>query len=84
MDARDLHQLRANMDLTQAEMAEAIGLKLGAYHNLENERSQIRPIHWKAAQWAALERAVERGEPMMATARGRSLALDLVVAIRKG
>ncbi|ODA97656.1 hypothetical protein BFX40_20475 [Mesorhizobium sp. SEMIA 3007] len=60
MDGRyDLLMLRLGMGATQAQMAKAMGVPLRTYEDLEGGRSKIRPIHMKAAAFAAIVNAVE-------------------------
>ena len=82
MTAADLVALRKSLNLTQAEMAERIGLGLRAYQDIEGGVSKLRPIHVNAAERAALSLAVERGNPMLAPAGVRREALDLAGLIR--
>jgi transcriptional regulator with XRE-family HTH domain len=77
MSADQLITLRRSLDLTQAEMADRIGLGLRAYQDIEGGASKCRPIHVAAAERAALTLAVERGNPMLAPAEIRRQALDL-------
>jgi transcriptional regulator with XRE-family HTH domain len=69
--------LRKSLGLTQAQMAEKIGLTTRAYHDLESGRSTVRAIHIQAAERAALDIAVERMDPMLAPASVRRSALEL-------
>lgn len=73
----DLIALRKSLGLTQTQMAERIGLKLRSYQDLEGDRAAIRDIHMRAAERAALDVAVERGNPMLAPASIRRSALLL-------
>lgn len=82
MKPADLKALRITLGLTQAEMAERIGLGSRAYQALEAGEAAIRPIHINAAERAALAIAVERRQPMLAPANIRSEALDLVALLR--
>lgn len=77
MTPADLVAFRKTLDLTQAEMAERVGLGLRAYQDIEAGVSRLRPIHVHAAERAALALAVERGNPMLAPAEVRRQALDL-------
>jgi len=52
-------------------------MTLRPYAELESGRSEFRPIHARAAERAALEVAIERGNPMLAPASIRREALEL-------
>jgi transcriptional regulator with XRE-family HTH domain len=81
MTPEEIETLRKKLGLTQAQMAEAIGLGLRAYQDLASGKASIRPIHVKAAERAALDIAVERGDPMLAPATVRKAALRLAEII---
>ena len=53
--------VRKSLELTQAEMAAALGLSLKAWNDLENGRSEARKIHQLAAERAAFRLAAEHG-----------------------
>ncbi|TGP28216.1 XRE family transcriptional regulator [Mesorhizobium sp. M2D.F.Ca.ET.232.01.1.1] len=57
----ELVALRAELGLTQTEMADEIGLKLRAYQDLEGGKSPIRKLHTLAIERVALARAVIEG-----------------------
>lgn len=57
----ELVALRAELGLTQTEMADEIGLKLRAYQDLEGGKSPIRKLHILAIERVALARAVIEG-----------------------
>jgi len=66
MTPYDLLTLRVALGFAnQTEMAEAIGLKLRAYQDLEGGKSPIRKIHELALDRVTLRRAAEVGEPLM-------------------
>ena len=77
MTPAELVALRNSLALTQAEMAERMGLGARAYQDIEGGVSKVRPIHVAAAERAALTLAVERGNPMLAPATVRRQALEL-------
>jgi DNA-binding XRE family transcriptional regulator len=52
MTAADLAMLRLSLGLTQAQMAETIGLSRRAYIDLENGTSTIRKLHQLAIERA--------------------------------
>ncbi|CAJ0864626.1 hypothetical protein AMST5_01692 [freshwater sediment metagenome] len=73
----ELSSLRKTLGLTQVEMAEKMGMKGRAYHELESGRSATRQIHINAAERVALDIAIERGNPMLAPVTVRRAALEL-------
>ena len=77
MTHAELAALRNTLGLTQAAMAERMGLGARAYQDIEGGISKVRPIHVAAIERAALALAVERGNPMLAPAAVRRHALDL-------
>jgi DNA-binding XRE family transcriptional regulator len=76
MTKEELIALRKSLGLTQADMAERIGLGLRAYQSVENEGT-LRRLHELAAERVALEIAVERANPMLAPVDVRREALAL-------
>lgn len=50
----DLRTFRTSYGKTQVEMAEAMGLTLRGYQDIEGGRNPVRAIHVKAALFAAL------------------------------
>lgn len=59
MSTNALKKLRSLTPLTQHGFAGAMGVPLRTYEDLESGRTPLRPVHVKAAQWAALETAAE-------------------------
>lgn len=49
-----LKELRRDLGLSQAQMADKMGLPLRTYEDIEAERSKIRPVHMRAAIMAGL------------------------------
>ncbi|WP_454917323.1 helix-turn-helix domain-containing protein [Xanthobacter sediminis] len=84
MTSDDLISIRKALGLTQAEMAERIGLGSRAYQDLEAGKSTMRKIHAEAASMVSLAVAVEKGEPMLAIPAVRKLALSLANLITEG
>ena len=78
MTPAEIIALRRSLALKQAEMAERMGLSMRALQDIEGGISKVRQIHVAAAERAALTLAVERGNPMLATANVRRQALELV------
>ncbi|CDM57511.1 MULTISPECIES: helix-turn-helix domain-containing protein [Rhizobium] len=48
----DLKAFRASLDLTQHEMAEAMGMPFRSYQDVEAGKSAVRPVHEAAAKYA--------------------------------
>lgn len=84
MTVQDLIALRNTLGINQTEMAEEIGLSLRAYQAIEGGESQLRKLHILAAERAALSRAVEVGNPMLAPANVRKESLKLASIITDG
>lgn len=63
MDREDLLTLRKNLGATQSEMAAAMGVPLRTYQDIEAGISNLRPIHERAAAWAAVNLALANGKP---------------------
>jgi DNA-binding XRE family transcriptional regulator len=57
----ELKSLRIHMNASQATMAKAMGVPLRTYRDIEAQRSAFKPIHWTAAQMAAIKIAAEIG-----------------------
>ncbi|HEY8066654.1 MAG TPA: helix-turn-helix transcriptional regulator [Methylosinus sp.] len=76
MTNEELVALRKRLGLTQAEMANRMGLGHRAYQTLEAGES-LRGLHVAAAERVALTVAVERGDPMLAPVEVRREALAL-------
>lgn len=55
-----LKAIRKRVKLSQAEMAEVLGISLRAYSDVEGGRSTVRPSHIRAAEHYELEQLVER------------------------
>ena len=50
----DLKALRAQIGVTQAQMAEAMGMPFRSYQDVEAGVSKLRPVHIAAAKWGAI------------------------------
>ncbi|MCW0014894.1 helix-turn-helix transcriptional regulator [Rhizobium sp. BT-226] len=48
----DLKAFRASLDLTQHQMAEAMGMPFRSYQDIESGKSPVRPVHEAAAKYA--------------------------------
>lgn len=57
----DLKALRERMDVTQQAMAGYMGMPLRSYQDIEKGPNPVRPVHERAALFAALLIAAERG-----------------------
>ena len=55
LDAAKLKYLRTGAHLTMPQFAEAMGLPLRSYEDLEQGRVAFRPIHHNAATWALVQ-----------------------------
>lgn len=77
--SEQLRQYRIVADLTQAEMADRMGLGLSAYQDLEagDGMKKFRTRHKLAFERASLTLAVERGDINLAVPAVRRDALDL-------
>lgn len=82
MTPGELFSLRKRLDLTQAGLAELMGLSLRAYQDLEGGKSPIRILHVLALERAGEKLAVTAKDPMMAPAAVRRDALDLAMLLR--
>ncbi|WP_105430205.1 helix-turn-helix transcriptional regulator [Neorhizobium sp. T6_25] len=51
----DLKIMRNQIGVTQVAMAEAMGMPLRSYEDVESGKSATRPIHIAAAKWAAIK-----------------------------
>jgi len=79
----DLMTLRVALGYTQTQMAEAIGLKLRAYQDLEGGKSPIRTMHILAIERVALARAVEQGRlDILRLGEMSGVVADVVTASR--
>lgn len=56
-----LRELRTMVGATQSQFADRMGVKLRTLEDLEAERAGLRPVHMKAAQFAAIEFVMDRG-----------------------
>jgi DNA-binding XRE family transcriptional regulator len=54
-----LHEIRHRMGVSQAQMAEAMGLPLRTYEDIETGRSTTRPVHLQAARYASIVLALK-------------------------
>ena len=81
MSPADLAALRDKLGITQTDMAQRVGLGLRVYQDIEGGVSKVRPIHFAAAERAALGLAVEKGDPMLAPVGVRRQALELASLI---
>lgn len=57
----DLARFRSHMGMTQAEMANELGLSLRAYQDIEGNKSELRPIHVMAIERSSLRLAIRLG-----------------------
>lgn len=77
-----LKAFRAEFRLSQAEVAEAMGLPMRTYQDLENDVAAWRPVHERAWERASLILAIKYKRPMLALAPVRGDIVDFVDMIR--
>lgn len=85
MSAREMKQLRDWAHLTQAEMADRMGLAKSAYVDLESDDptwKKFKPRHQLALERVSLKMAVEFGNIGFALPTVRHDALELATMIR--
>ncbi len=61
-DHQELINLRTELELTQAKMAEIIGMPFRTYQALEGGQNPVKPWHLKAAKYAAIEYATAQSD----------------------
>lgn len=54
-------EARTALGATQAEMAQAMGLPLRTYQDIEAGKVKLRPIHLRALAWATMTMALGTG-----------------------
>lgn len=74
MTPADLRDWRKSADLSQGQLAMAIGLSLRQYQEIEAGATALRPLHRNALEHVSLKLAVERGSLDLAFPAARSLA----------
>lgn len=72
-----LKQLRQDLGLSQAQMADKMGLPLRTYEDIEAGRSKLRPIHMRAAMMAGLLVAEAAGDAALVPHEVRAMVLRL-------
>lgn len=80
--AEDLKAYRSSTGLSQANLAEMMGMKLRAYQDLESGVSQISQRHWQALETASLRLALMNGNVDLALPSIRRDALDFAAMVR--
>lgn len=78
MTPDELIERRKKMLMTQAQLAELLGMSLRGYQKLESGESPIKLVYGLAMDRAALMLAVARGEVDVAPPSVRHDALELV------
>jgi DNA-binding XRE family transcriptional regulator len=76
-----MKDLREAVRLTQAEMADLIGLGRAAYQDIETGEAKFKPRHLLALERVSLRLAVERNDINLALPSVRRDALDLAKII---
>lgn len=74
---KTLKDFREVANLTQAELADLLGLGRSAYHDLESGFSKFKPKHLMMLERVSLKLAVERSDLNVALPGVRRDALDL-------
>jgi transcriptional regulator with XRE-family HTH domain len=82
MTSDELKALRLAIDITQFDMAQAMGLALRLYQDLENGKKPLKVRHTRTAERVSLQFAVWKKKPMLALPSIRQEALELVDMIR--
>lgn len=59
----DLESLRESLDLSQAKMAELMGVSTRSYEEIASGRSPTRALHLKAAKYGVLEYIMQMDIP---------------------
>ena len=80
----DLTSLRKSLGLTQAEMAKRMDMGARTYFALEADPGSVKDRHVRVAESVAIDVAIERRNPMLAPARARKAALELVRMMTEG
>jgi DNA-binding XRE family transcriptional regulator len=85
MTGDDLKELRRKLGFTQAQMAEAIGLSLRPYIEVEHHGEEaIRKTHKLAAERISLREAVRQDDLNLALASARRDAVYYADMLRRG
>ncbi|TBF70348.1 hypothetical protein ELG63_28275 (plasmid) [Rhizobium leguminosarum] len=63
MDTYDLRFLRTGASLTKPVFAQAMGMPLRTYEDVEDGKVEYRPIHINAAQWALVKLCADGAIP---------------------
>jgi len=82
MNVGDLKALRDRAGITQAEMADLIGLSHRAYQDVEAGASKLRNLHALAVERVSLALALSQGNIDLALPSVRRDALSLAAMIR--
>jgi transcriptional regulator with XRE-family HTH domain len=59
----ELRAIRVPLGVTQAQFAAYMGVPLRTYEDLESGKTSIRPVHINAAERAAMQAALDQGDP---------------------
>jgi len=60
VDRSELRSIREGLQLTQGQMAQAMGVPLRTYQDIEGGVTATRLVHINAARWAAVMHAANR------------------------
>jgi len=80
-NATEMKALRKALNLTQAQMADRLGVTPRGYQDIEGRDGDLKPVHALAVERLALSVAIEKGDPMLAPAAVRREALALAALI---
>jgi transcriptional regulator with XRE-family HTH domain len=73
---------RRRLHLSQAELAERLGMSLRGYQDLERADASVKPVYFLALEFLQLQVAAERKAPELASVQGRALALEIAALIK--
>jgi len=76
---QELIDLRHVLRLTQAQMAEAMEVPFRTYQALEGEQNPVKPMHLKAARYAAMEHARKMGDATLLPRDVREVAAGIAL-----
>lgn len=78
-----LKELRGELGLSQAVMADKMGVPLRTYEDLEAGRSKVRPVHMRAAMMAGLIMAEATNNPGLIPHEARNMIERLAGLLNK-
>ncbi|GLK69194.1 hypothetical protein [Hansschlegelia plantiphila] len=81
MTVEEIVQLRRNLQMTQRELAEQLGMNIRSWQEVEAGKTKIKEIHELALERVALRRAAETDNPSFMPAGLKADALKAVAPI---